>query len=77
MFDSRDRKQLNCLRDHKKRITWTGEFYDQSYQRRPTDQEVPRLKLLFIDCKKKVILDTKKGSFSGMKLSVCRLEGSY
>ena len=31
---------------------------------------------LFIDCKKKVILDTKKGSFSGMKLPVCRLEGS-
>ena len=33
-----------CLRDHKKRIAWTGEFYDQSYHRLPTDQEVPRLK---------------------------------
>ena len=31
---------------------------------------------LFIDCKKKIILDTKKGSFSGMKLPICRLEGS-
>ena len=47
VFDSRDRKQLNpllCLRDHKKRKAWTGEFYDQSYQRRPTDQEVPTTK---------------------------------
>ena len=34
------------------------------------------LNFLFIDCKKKVILDTKKGSFSGMKLPVGRLEGS-
>ena len=46
VFDSRDRKQLNsmlCLRDHEKRIAWIGEFYDQSYQRRPTDKEVIEL----------------------------------
>ena len=34
------------------------------------------LNFLFIDCKKKVILDTKKGSFGGMKLPICRLERS-
>ena len=48
VFDPRGRKQLSsmsCWRDHKKRIAWTREFYDQSYQKRQTDREVPRLKL--------------------------------
>ena len=75
MFDSRDRKQLNpmlCLRDHKKRITWTEEFYDQSYQRRPTNQEVPGLKLTEIESQ-----DARKQGVAKAKLACFKLSSEH
>ena len=68
MMSRIDRKKRVSL---DKRILWSIMYIKNGRQ----NEKYQGWNFLFIDCKK-VILDTKEGSFSGMKLPVCRLEGS-